>query len=573
MVKTKLVVILALSFVVLATRAAEIQVSVFPASPSASESFRIVFSASEKVDADPNFEPLANVFEVLGQNKNTQVQLSNGRHSSTTRWELEVIAKQTGDLVIPAIQFGSDSSAATGITVANAPNKSADDGDDLLLEIEVDESAPYVQQQVILTVRLLRRISIAGANMTEPNASGDVIIKPLSKDRTYQGDRNGKRYEVFERRFALFPQSSGILDIAPMTVTTQVPRGSRSLFDPFRASTTTRRVRSNSISLQVKTVPGSFTGKVWLPARKLNLREEWEPNSSIKNGEPATRTLYLWSEGLTAGQLPDFPMLEIDSTNIYPDQVQSKEQENDTGFTAVKQQKFAVIANAKNTGTDSSIAIPEIAIPWWNLDTDEMEIASLPARSLPIQFDKNSEAAPPNENAVGAVIEPEPVNKATAPTDEASPPSTTNWRLIALIAIAGWMLTLGAWILVNQRKLAAQEPLKPHQKENLKASQLAKAVRHAAKSNDPFAARNALLAWGSENYRTEEMLSLGQLGRLVDQNLAVEITHLNAYFYASETINWRGENLLNAFQNNTISNHNSSSEASKSALEPLFRLN
>ena len=552
---------------------AAVNVSVFPDMPNIAESFRIIFTADEKISGDPDFAPLDNLFEVLGQNQSTQVQWVNGKHSATTRWELEVIAKKAGDLVIPSIKFGASASQATSITVVASGNGGTTMNDDLLLEIAIDDEAPYVQQQVLLTIRLLRRISLSDAKLTEPATSGDVIIKPLSKDRTYQDERNGKRYEVFERRFALFPQASGRLEIEPFTVTTQVSRGSRSLFDPFRSSTTTRRVRSNALLLDVKPIPASFTGDTWLPATKLSLREEWDPdNDTITNGEPATRTLYLSSDGLTAGQLPDFSPLNIESTTVYPDQVQTQERESENGFTAIKQQKFALITKFTDPGATPGIAIPPIELPWWNIETDQMEIARVSGRTLNVRVPAGETPQGPASLAE-AVLETE----ASTPLDltpAAESAAKTMWRPLALSLLAGWVLTLLIWFWHTRKHATAPNTTVIQADKNPKLSKLERDLNRAARSDDPYTARQVLLAWGKIAYRENNLLSLGQLARLVvDNALAAEIRRLDAHFYSQSGTNWFGKDLMNAFKNNAIdANSENTSDGQAEELDSLFKL-
>ena len=549
-----------------------VTVSVFPDKPNIAESFRLVFVADEKINGEPDFSPLDDLFEVLGRNQSTQVQWINGKHSATTKWELEVIAKKPGDLVIPAIEFGTSSSQPTSITVTASGAGGTTDNDDLLLEITVDDEAPYVQQQVILTVRLLRRISLSDAKMTEPATSGDVIIKPLNKDRTYQDQRNGKRYEVFERRFALFPQASGALEISPITVTTQVSRGSRSLFDPFRPSTSTRRVRSNALALQVRPIPGEFTGATWLPARQLKLREEWEPGSGVlNNGEPATRTLYLTATGLSAGQLPDFPALEIPNVTVYPDQVQSREQDGGDAFTALKQQKFAIITKFDAAASTAEIQFPAIEIPWWNIETDQMEVARLASRRLKVDISNTPQEVVADTSPAVALQADEQSELQTLPVG-ASSADAGFWKPVAILALCGWFITAGLWFWkFRPARHAKRGENTPEQ--NPKLSRLEKNVLHAARSNDPYASRQSLIAWGRFVFGAEDILSLGRVAGLVSEELAIELRQLDAHFYARSSTPWHGENLIKAFKNNNIATqHRAGAKPPKEALPSLFKL-
>ena len=178
-----------------------------------------------------------------------------------------------------------------------------------LLEVEASPTDPYVQQQVIYTVRLYRRVQISNAALSEPGSDADAIIKQLEKDKSYAGRHDGKRYEVFERRYAFYPQTSGRVTLEPMTLTAQIVAGRRSFFDPFGQSLNTKWVASEAITLEGKPIPATFTGKTWLPARRLTLDEEWNPlEPTVTAGEPLTRTLFLWADGLSGGQLPDLEL-------------------------------------------------------------------------------------------------------------------------------------------------------------------------------------------------------------------------------------------------------------------------
>lgn len=560
---------------------AAVTVSVIPDSPSMEESFRIVYSVDEKLSETPDFSALQSLFEILRQNQSTQVQWINGKHSSSTTWELEVVPLKAGDLIIPAIVFGNSSSPPTPVTVRSANSANGAPQSDLLLEIDVDDNTPYVQQQVVLTVRLLRRLTLADAKLSDLETSGDVIVKPLSKDRTYQDERLGKRYEVFERRFAIFPQASGSLTIEPFNVTAQVSRGSRSLFDPFRSTTSTRRISSNTIQLEVQPVPTDFTGDTWLPARRLNLREEWEPAvDSVASGEPLTRTLYLLGDGLTAGQLPDFPMAkpgaDLGGANIYPDQVQTNEQETETGFSALKQQKFAIIAN-----NSELIEVPEISIPWWNIETDEMEIARTGARQIKVELPASS--APSDLAAPqGSDIVETPVEDNTF-ADEAKPESASSWwRPLAIVALLGWAATILIWWLQSRKSYLQQSDSASSvsAKINHRIVSLEKEVLRSADMNDPYATRKNLLTWANAVFEPHVYLSLGALAKELPTPLATQIKTLDSHLYANKTSSWLGEELRQAFQNTDLPKKNRGNnppkrtgERSGDHLEPLFKLN
>lgn len=527
-------------------QAAAITMSVQPDKPVANESFQLVFRSDAKVDAEPDFSVLEAVVDILGRNRQTSIQWINGRNSHTTTWILDVMVKAPGRLVIPEIAFGSDRSTSTVIKIHARAGSNPDITDTgLLLEIEVDNTTPYVQEQIILTARLLRRVELNDANLTDPTADADVIIKRLGKDMTTQTMRNNKRYEVFERRFAIFPQTSGPVTLNPLTLTTQVVNPSRLLFDPFRQSVKTRRIASNQIELQVKPIPPSFTGDTWLPAKRLSLRDDWDPDvDPLIAGEPLTRTVFLWADGLNAGQLPELPIALPEGLKIYPDQPQTSEQESDTGFSAIRQQKFAIISNTAN-----KIVFPAVSITWWNTQTDQMEVARLNERPFTVERaaveePSSAEIADPSSMSIGS--EPK-IDRSTTDAAGANGVRRNTWFILACVCLVGWIATVFAWWFRSRSAKPAVTATAPASA----APAFARARRDvlgACKANDPSGTKNALIAWARVAFNDPQRMTLGELAQLVAEPLDTEIRLLDKYLYGQNRTQWDHFALREAFE-------------------------
>ena len=189
----------------------------------------------------------------------------------------------------------------------NAEDEAANTSQDIFLQVKAEAKQPYVQEQVIVTVRLYRRVDIAQASLSEPELT-DAVIEKLGDDRNYNSVVNGVSYLVTERKYAIFPQKSGAMKIKPLTLTAEViMNGPRSFGDFFGSPMTkTKRVLSQELILNVKPIPPGFTGKQWLPLEKLELNQSWSGDKDkMKTGEPLTRTLTLTATGSTVGQLPE----------------------------------------------------------------------------------------------------------------------------------------------------------------------------------------------------------------------------------------------------------------------------
>ncbi|NNM01301.1 MAG: protein BatD [Gammaproteobacteria bacterium] len=526
------------------------------------QSFNLIFTAQGKLDDKPDFSPLTRNFDILGRSQHTSMSWVNGKASRVRTWTLNVMPRRAGDIEIPSIAFGADRSPADRITVAS----SADDGiaggeDDLFVEVDVDTRNPYVQQQVLLTVRIWTRIVLNERYLSDPAFSAEAIVKQLGKARTDRRERDGRRYEVLEVQFAVFPQESGPLTIRPFTFTTQVVQGSRSVWDPFRQAVATRRLNSDAVELDVRPAPPGFSGSVWLPAKRLRLHEEWSaPPGDAEVGQPTTRTIYLWVDGLTAAQLPELNVAPPDGVNVYPDQPELSDQETGSGMTSVRQEKTAVIPL-----TAGAVELPEIIIPWWNTVTDQQEIARLPAHSMI----EAGAAAPPVDPATALPAVELPTDQAAAPDALTAPTAATGpWPLIAAAALVLWLATLLLWYLSTRR---GERPAAPAPSRSAAAS--TRDVRRACQSDDAAATREALLGWARARHPDAALNSLNAVAARCPGALGDAIRALNRALYSQQPVGWSGKALLQAFEAAADDDRQAASSAtSEQKLQPLYRL-
>lgn len=520
-----------------AVAVAEVSLEVSPSPVVMNESCRITFQVTGPADADPDFSPLEAHFDILGRNRQTSIKWVNGAREQHTAWVLSAMPKRPGTVEIPPIAFGSEQSPARTVSIVHGANPAPDQGAEILLQVEATPEAPYVQQQVVYTVRLLHRIELSSPRFSSLTTSGDAIVKPLGKGRQYVQKLHGRTYEAFEQRYAIFPQQSGELVINPLVLTTQVVTGKRSFFDPFSRAVTTRRVESDAVRLEVRPIPASFPrDRTWLPAARLRLYEEWEPDvARAEAGTPLSRTIFLWAEGLTGGQLPEIAFAAPDGVKLYPDQPQTNEQDTASGFTAVMQEKFALIASGGGTAT-----FAPIEVPWWNTGTDTLEWARLPARTLEITAPAGRASGPDPEPAAAPAAD-------TLPAAAPGAPPAGPWFALALAFALAWVVTLLAWWL-SARGPSAPAPGRTHEPAAPRTAQAARDLKRACADDDARAARDALLAWGRAGAVQPAPRSLRALAAGVDDALAAETLALERRLYGADGSGWRGRALWESFQ-------------------------
>ncbi len=492
---------------------AEVTVSVDRYPVRVNESFQLVFSNDVTPDREPDFSLLQPHFTILGNKRGSRTRIVDGEYQRRIDWTLQLMPKRVGEATVPAVGFDDERSEPLKITVMPAV-LTAVPRDELVLDLLADVDEAYVQGQVVLTLRLLSETDNSAYEFVDLGVGSlDVVIEPLGGERQYQARIAGHRYLVRERQYALFPQQSGRLEIGPALAET-------ARYDYFGLGGS-GRIRSRPLALEVKPIPADYPAAYWLPATRLELREEWRGDTSAMiAGEPVTRVVTLLADGLTAAQLPEFELPAIDGIKQYPEQPGLENSRTRGGIRGTREQQVALIPGAAGV-----YRVPELRVPWWNLATGRMEIASLPARRL---FVAPPAAAPLPSDEAGAENQ--------APSAAAAAAAGNRfWLWLSLLLGCGWAVSGIYWWIRSHRATP------PPQNEPLQAAR--RLLRDRCAANDAAAARHALLDWGRALLAPREIANLHQLGRVFGDPLVHEIEALDRNLYAKQHDAWHGGEL------------------------------
>ena len=507
---------------------AAVQVSIDRNPVQVNESFQLVFSLDADPDHDPDFSALQQDFLILSNRRSSGISIINGEYQRSVKWGLKLMAKQVGEFTIPAIRFDHESSKPFQVTVKPSTLASVPH-DKLVLELVADKTEVFVQGQVILTLRLLSATDISAYQFGDISLENlDAVIEPMGDERQYQTRIADRSYLVLEQQFALFPQQSGRLGITPVRAEVRLP--SKSSFDPFRTGGEIRQLRSQPLFVDVAPIPAEFNGPYWLPADKVELREEWQGDlTGLVAGEPITRSLSLLADGLTAAQLPELELIPISGIKQYPDQAELENMRSANGVTGQRVQKVALIP-----GSAGSYLVPAINRPWWNLQSGKMEIATIPSRELIV-----------NAAAGVSVVEPPVAEVQTTVQEAASAPANPFWLWLSLALASGWILsTLYWWYRLRQPATATT----PSATEHPDLRQAHKQLQQTCNDSDAISARGVLLAWGQALLAPRRISNLHQLGDVLGADLRHEIAVLNQSLYAPSAAQWRGQALWSLCQ-------------------------
>lgn len=499
-----------------------------------------------------DLSPLDEHFEVQRTRQLSLVSKVDGRTTPVTRWVIALRPLRTGFLVVPPVHLGQSSSQPISLHVLSAAQAAADQSAQLapvFIDSNVDIKNPYVQAQVLLTLRIYHSVSL----FDDSNLSGLEIpnarVESLGPPRNFERVINGVRHGVIEVRYAIYPQHSGEMEIPSQlfSATALQPGTGRSSARSGRVV----QVRSPSISLQVRPIPEEYpAGAPWIPARSLTLTQTWQPDPGIDlfSGEPLTRTLIVAADGLTASQLPALQSLPPDSDSSnqlrqYADQPRLHTDYNDQGARGIRHDSAALVALEEGTYT-----LPALKLHWWNTLEDRLETATLDSVVLNVSRDTDYGSVSP------------PLNYATE-----EPALLWPWQLAcALLSLA---LATSLYFLYRARRALGEYQLTETEEQfddQQQGNPLAD-LQAACRTNRPADARKALELWARQQH------SEGLIGLTHNHpELEEALDDLNACLFGRARHQWRGKPLWRAVRMVIQSQRRDAEEESTPKLESLY---
>lgn len=478
--------------------------------------------------AEIDLTPLSRDWEILSRSSATNARYINGQNQVTRTLEMELAPLREGTLSIPPLTHGGRTTTPQSIRVN--PEPAVAPGDALVLfEASIDQSSVYVQAETILTVTLQQAINLDGGEISAFDVA-DAVVEDLER-RSFQRRVGNRTWLVTELRYAIYPQKSGQLTIPAIGFTAREVQPGRSLLGARLG----RRLRlaSEPIELEVKPVPASFSGEVWLPARELTLTENWSIDpESLNIGDSTTRTLTLVARGLQGSQLPPLSSvqgsLNIPELRFYPDQESIDQTELSDGLQGQRIQSEALVARS-----GGSWQLPEIRVPWWNTETDSLQYAILPARNVSVATPAPLDAASPNQ-----------------PTTELSgaPATLPVWAWI--LSGSGWLAALllagMMWMSRRDRSAAAAGDIAPRRDASSLRQALVE-IRRCAEQNDPASLRRAILSW-ARLHHGRHFASFGDLTTASSESLAERLMMLDRCLYGGGDISTVTQGLVEALR-------------------------
>lgn len=405
----KFLLMLCLYFSALPALGAEVNIAVNKKVITDGDTVQLTIEYNGDDGQKPDISPLQQDFHIVSRGASNYVNFINGQLSQLQKWTLELKPKKVGKITIKPIKVGNISSNYADVEVKELTNvayvpDSEENINSPYFQIEQKHfpSAPYVQQQMTILVTVYDSIGLQNGTIhINPDSQKDwVILSLLDKPIVKQDIINNRKMNVVTFALAAFPQKSGELDIPEISFEGYYVRNNDidlSDFDDFMnfgfsfqnliGQQVPVRMKTLKEKITIKPIPDTFTGKYWLPLKKLELETEFSKNSNFKIGDAISRKLHITAIGLQQNMLPQISAETSDAFKQYPEKPETKEQviNGDIVTTALINTVYIPVKTGKQL-------LPPIEIEWFNVETGRVEKASVPQEEIFIQPNPNIQA-------------------------------------------------------------------------------------------------------------------------------------------------------------------------------------
>ncbi|HZX78621.1 BatD family protein, partial [Lysobacter sp.] len=400
---------------------------------AAGETVTLNIETTSTTTAEPDYAPLMSDFFLSGHTSRREFVMENGRSTIRTLFAVALRPRRDGIITVPALQVGSLRTQPIPLTVAPAAaRRPAHAGDDVFIESQADDDAPYVQQSVGWVVRLYSVAPLISGQLDQPAPDG-ASLQRVGDDAQYQRNIGGRRYNVVERRFLLVPERSGELVIPPAHFE---GRGAGGFFDDlFGDRGGALEAQAAPATLQVQAVPANAP-QPWLPLQNLQLRYQSTPQD-LRAGAAATLTLEAVADGATAAQMPELQLPTIEGVQVFAEPVQADERFVDGRPRVKLTRRFSLVPSR-----EGQVQLAGVQMNWWDVRSGNPRTTRLPPLSWTVA--PGSAASSTVLPAPSAANSPGGINASGTQPANVTDLGGANraWVLAALLFAALWLFTL-----------------------------------------------------------------------------------------------------------------------------------
>ncbi len=464
------------------------------------ELFQLRIVADKKVSGDAiDFSALDKDFQTLGRPSfGTSLNIINGKRSTRSEWNLNIAARHSGVVTIPAFTLDGERSQPIALQVA-ADSATLQNQNLVEINTRFDDLTLYPKQSTIMHVELVIKADtrrLQDPQITPPSANG-VQLESASEPDQSQQIINGIQSTIVKQDFRITALKPGSYSVTEPQFDGQL------LYSGYNGDTriVPLHTKAKTFTISVLDKPNQYQG-VWLPTSYLTLTQQWQDSAgkklddnatdNVSVGDPMTRIITLTVRGVSQEQVPSLAIDYPQSLRVYSEKPQYQALTNGDLAVTLKQ---VLIPNQSG-----NITIPGMTLNWWDTQARTQRKALLSSKKLNVSGQTTSTPA-----ALPALT-PAPVESCPPPAPVSLSSTGGFWRYLALVFGLLWLATSAAWLYHSKRPgNKADTNVTPAESDNF--TRLQQAVRE----RDGFKVNALLQRWIDESgFSAEQIQTLDQ---------------------------------------------------------------
>ena len=402
-----------------------------------------------------------------------------------------------------------------------------------------------VGQPVHLVVTVLVPNFFTGSiDLPEFELESAIVVLPQDRPQHSTEEIGGETYAGITQTYTIYPQQPGEFHLPRVEI--DVP------FADDPPETTIAHLSLPSLVFDADVPPEAKGLDYFLPTTSLTMQQKWSsPLTGLRAGDTITRTVVVTAARTQAMLIPPLPLEAPDGIRVYAGQPDVRDQKTARGDFVFGRRTQSGKYFIEKPG---DYTLPPVEVKWWNLASNRMVTATLPA----VHF-----TAAANPNYVPELPpEAEPV---TAPL----PAHVSFWSRYRswFTRVTPCVLALLAFAWLCRRYLPrALRKLKRWRVERQRSEPAYfRRLQHACRRHDAMQTYTSLLGWLRVAYPGTSLEDF--LRQAADPQLNSEVSRLGRSLFCSQTgPAWDGASLSDALHNHRRA---SSLQARADTLPPL----
>jgi hypothetical protein len=196
-----------------------------------------------------------------------------------------------------------------------------------------------------------------------------IVVLPQDRPQNSNEQTGGITYAGITQTYTLYPQQPGDFRLPPAEVTVS--------YASVPPKSTLAHLALPALTFHAD-VPAAARGlDYFLPTTRLTIEQKWSvPLKNRRAGDTVERTITVTAVKMQAMLIPPLPFEAPDGVRIYPEEPSVQDQKTDRGEFVFGRRTQTAKYFIQKAG---DYTLPAIELKWWNLATNRLTTATLPA--------------------------------------------------------------------------------------------------------------------------------------------------------------------------------------------------